>query len=182
MSRKQPRPRQSRIFCAAEWARSAGDVRTISVLATTRVAGTLPRISSIRSAILLDRYRQPMGDFPVGHRCRDWQSTVLPPIKNGACASNARGPCALRAPSSRCSIPSQAKRNGKSRRGQPWRLLCLFRLRVAAAPKRQRATRSFLTNAVFDQFLSDRSGSKYGLRSIVLYDVLSICDRRGCSN
>ena len=44
------------------------------------------------------------------------------------------------------------------------------------------ATRSFLTNAVFDQFLSDRSGSKYGLRSIVLYDVLPICDRRGCSN
>src|SRR4051794_19274352 len=59
--------------------------------------------------------------------------------------------------------PSQAKSNGKSRRGPPWRFLRL---------QQRRDSRSALTNAVFDQFLSDRSGSKYGLRSIVLYDVL----------
>jgi hypothetical protein len=48
--------------------------------------------------------------------------------------------------------------------------------------RQRRGSRLALTNAVFDEFLSDRSGSKYGLRSIVLYDVLPFIVRRGCSD
>jgi hypothetical protein len=47
--------------------------------------------------MLLDRYRRPMRDFHIGHRCPELAKHCIAPIEQGGGASKARGSCALRA-------------------------------------------------------------------------------------